>query len=163
MDSALALELGEGLAVRWDESKLAAPTATEGASTWELDGAVDWERFDLLRVISAAFADGGALAIASLAPKGRAGHGDETVRALLTPADGESAALAEALLSTEYDAAGVPRRIGLELYAEPDSAPRRVAADRIEARAEGTRQTVRMAFRMDGVSGTGLYELLRRS
>jgi hypothetical protein len=64
----------------------------------------------------------------------------------------------------EYDADGVPRRLGIELWPDSDSAPLRVAADR-DAEVEGhggTSEAVEMAFRLDGAAGSGLYEVLRR-
>ena len=73
--------------------------------------------------------------------------------------------LTEVLLSTEYDAAGLPARIGLELWAEPDSPPLRVAADRegeVAVSWDGARrEAARMSFRLDGTGGIGEYELLR--
>jgi hypothetical protein len=73
--------------------------------------------------------------------------------------------LVDALLSTEYDADGLPRRIGVELWAEPDSPPARVAASRegnVHVDGNGIRRELtRMSFRLEGCGGTGTYELLR--
>ena len=80
---------------------------------------------------------------------------------------GEPIALTEALLSTEYDAGGLPRRIGVELWAEPESPPMRLAADRqgdVEVIGDSVRRELaRMSFRLEGASGTGAYELLKRA
>ena len=80
----------------------------------------------------------------------------------LIDSEGEPAETSEALLSVEYDADGAPRRLGLELWTDPDASPLRVAADRAgEAGTQSGRDAVPMRFRLDGVDGVGLYEVLR--
>jgi hypothetical protein len=85
------------------------------------------------------------------------------VIARLVDAEGEETATTEALVSVEYDAEGAPRRLGLELWSDPDSPPVRVAANRsgeAESGSEG-RETVPMRFRLGGTSGNGRYEVVR--
>jgi hypothetical protein len=77
---------------------------------------------------------------------------------------GDVVVLAEALLSTEYDADGAPSRIGLELYPDHDSVPLRVAADRASAaRVDGGAESTAMSFRMEGASGAGVFERISRA
>ena len=161
-------EGGEPLRLAWDrgmaESLATGDRGGQPGSPWRGEDEVDWERVEALRLVSAAFQDGRALAVAALRPRGAAGHDADSVAHHLVEA-GEPVELTNALLSTEYDADGLPKRIGLELWAEDESPPLRVAADRegqVEARGDGVRREVaRMAFRLAGTSGAGLYEVVR--
>jgi hypothetical protein len=157
----IAVELAgrEGARLRWD------PLWTDDASPspWRLESEPDWRRLESIRLVSATFDDGAALGVAALRPRDAHGHGDDIVFARLVDADGEETATSEALISVEYDAEGAPRRLGLELWPEPESTPLRVAANRTgeaEAGSEG-RATVPMRFRLGGTSGRGVYEILR--
>lgn len=160
----IAVELGgsEGARLRWaprpaDDGDGAAPP-----SPWELDSAPDWGRLDSIRLVSALFDDGCALGLAALRPRGARGHDEDVVIARLVDAEGEQMATSEALVSLEYDADGVPRRLGLELWTDPDSPPLRIAADRADqASATGEHESVPMRFRRDGTGGAGRYEILR--
>lgn len=149
MADELAVELGD-LRVVWDADLLGALSGEGAGSPWRLEGEPDWGAVAALRVISAAFADGSAIAVAALRPAGASGHDAETVAALLIGPDGEPRAPREVLISTELGPGGEPRRLGLEIYEDEDSAPVRVAAD-------GARE---MSFRVDGTSGHGLYEVV---
>jgi hypothetical protein len=163
----VSVELAAGhepVELRWE------PVATEDGgsvateSPWELESEPDWSRLEGIRLVSARFEDGAVLGVAALRPREARGHGDDVVIARLIDADGEETATTDALVSVEYDAAGTPRRLGIELWLEPDSAPRRVAADReaeSEARSAEGRNAVAMRFRLDGTGGSGLYEVLR--
>jgi hypothetical protein len=135
-----------------------------GQPAWQLEGAIDWGTVEGLRLIFAAFEDGRALALAALRPSGATGHDRDSVAVHLTDS-GEPVPLTEALVSTEYDAESLPRRVGVELWAEPDSPPMRLAGDRqgkVEVGSgEPRREAVRMSFRLEGVDGAGTYELLR--
>jgi hypothetical protein len=160
----IAVELGGGEAtrLRWaprpaDDGNGAAPP-----SPWELDSEPDWPRLDSIRLVSALFEDGGALGFAAIRPRGARGHDEDVAVTRLIDSEGEPAETSEALLSVEYDADGAPRRLGLELWTDPDGAPLRVAADRAgEAGSQSGRDAVPMRFRLDGVDGVGLYEVLR--
>jgi hypothetical protein len=158
----LALELGEPLGtpveVEWD---LADPGEGAGLN-WRLSGELDPGRVAELRVLSATFEDGSLLGAASLRPRDAAGHDADELAAILVRPETDPAATEDVRLSVEYDAAGQPRRAGLELYIDPDAPPLRVAADRSEARAApGSQGAVAMEFRLDGTSGSGSYEVLR--
>ncbi len=160
------LAAGESLRLAWDRAVAASlRDEPEGRrSAWRLDGELDWQRAESLRLVHAVFENGRALAIAALRPQEAAGHDGDSVAAHFEES-GEPLVLSEALLSTEYDADGLPRRIGVELWVEPDSPPLRVAADRegpVELDGDGIRrQTARMAFRLEGAGGVGAYEILR--
>jgi hypothetical protein len=162
------LEGGAPLRLTWDrnvaESLATGDTAGGARSPWRVAGEVDWERAEALRLVSAVFEDGRALAVAALRPRGAPGHDADSVAHHLLDA-GEAVQFADALLSTQYDAEGLPRRIGLELWAEGESPPLRVAADRegeVEVTGDGIRREVaRMSFRLDGTVGAGVYEVLR--
>jgi hypothetical protein len=157
----IAVELAgrEGARLRWD------PVWAEDASPspWQLESEPDWQSVESIRLVSANFDDGAALGLAALRPRNAQGHGDDIVIARLVDADGEETATTEALVSVEYDAEGAPRRLGLELWSDPDSPPVRVAANRsgeAESGSEG-RETVPMRFRLGGTSGNGRYEVVR--
>ncbi len=153
---------GEAARLRWaprpaDDGNGAAPQ-----SSWELDSEPDWRRLDSIRLVSALFEDGGALGVVAIRPRGAGGHDEDVAVTRLIDSEGESAETSEALLSVEYGADGAPRRLGLELWTDPDTSPLRVAADRAgEAGPQGGREAVPMRFRRDGVGGVGLYEVLR--
>ncbi len=155
------------LRLAWDRGAATSPSGDPDGpwgSAWQVEGEIDREAVEGLRLISALFEDGRALALAALRPRGATGHDRDLVAHHLEES-GEPVALTEALLSTEYDARGLPRRIGVELWAEPGSPPLRLAGDRrgeVEVRdGDLRRELARMSFRLDGAGGTGTYELLR--
>lgn len=158
---------GAPLRLTWDRGAAESPSVHAdgpGGSAWQVEGEIDWMAVEGLRLISAAFEDGQALALAALRPRGDAGHDRDRVAHHLEQS-GEPVALTEALLSTEYDARGLPRRVGVELWAEPGSPPLRLAGDRrgeVEVRDNEVRhELARMSFRLEGAGGSGTYELLR--
>jgi hypothetical protein len=171
----IALDLGtNGTRVEWttDGVRALGAAAASGpqAPVWRLEGELDWDAFDSLRVVSAAFEDGRLLALVALHPAEAAGHDEAVLRGALVEPEGDVLELAEALLSTQYDSDGSPTRIGLELYTDPEAVPLRVAADRERGdetpqaeRAEQERRAViPMSFRMEGARGAGLLELVSR-
>ena len=83
----------------------------------------------------------------------------------IASADGNIEALEETLLSVEYDADGLPRRVGLELYRGEGTMPLRVAADAtaIEHEREGSieRTSAALAIRLAGIAGHGRLDFLR--
>ena len=100
-------------------------------------------------MISASFDDGALLAVAAVRPAGVEGHDAEAVGAVLVAPDGEATRLHEALLSTEYDADGRARRLGLELYEGPGEPPVRVG------RGPGHGGTPGRRPRADGAEAAG--------
>ena len=158
---------GAPLRLRFDAGALGASGGEgddEARTPWSVEGEVDWAHAESLRLLSARFDDGRELAIASLRPRDASGHDADDVASHLLEG-GEPVAVDEALVSTEYDPAGLPRRVGIELWIDPDSPPIRVAADRegaVEVGGAGPRREVaRMRFRLPGAGGRGLHEVLR--
>jgi hypothetical protein len=153
---------GEGARLRWAPRPADDGNGTAPPSPWELHSEPNWPRVDSLRLVSALFEDGTTLGVVVARPRGARAHDEDVAVTRLVDAEGEQTETSEALLSVEYDANGAPRRIGLELWTEPDSTPVRVAADRAgEAAPRDDRESVPMRFRLDGVNGSGLYEVVR--
>ena len=158
--SAVRLSLGpEALAAIAEDSP-----SSPGGSPWTLEGEVDWETVEALRLLAAVFDDGRELAVVAVRPRGAAGHDSESVAARLIE-EGEPIPVEETLLSTEYDPEGLPRRLGLELWIDLETPPLRVAGDRerppeLEA-ATPRRQSTPMSLRVDGVEGRGVYEVVQ--
>jgi len=136
-------------------------------------GAVDWERIELARTVSAWLEDGRAVTVAAVRPRAAGDHGAEALSAFVyeAPAAGEPAApspVAEPRLSTTYDAEGRHVRSGAELWmGREDEMPRRLAG----VATCGTsldlgRLRLDSAFfqwRMEGVGGVWRYDVLRRA
>jgi hypothetical protein len=165
---AISLDLEPaGPRVEWAPDDLRAlASAGDGSPerAWRLEGEPDWNAIESLRLVSAAFEDGRLLALIAAQPAGAEGHGEARVRAALVEPEGEVIELARATLSVQYDARGTPSRIGLELYADPEAVPLRVAADREDVAGESAGGgATAMTFRMEGAQGSGLFELLSRS
>jgi hypothetical protein len=176
-EGALALELAglEGgppaARIVWDLESLRGLVAgelgpeAEARSPWRLEREPDWKLADTLRVISAAFEEETLLAVAMLRPRGAQGHDADALAAALVPAEAEEKQLHEVLVSTEYGPDGAARRLGLELYEDPEGPPMRIAADRegtVEVGGGGARhELTAMSFTMDGKRGAGLHELIR--
>ena len=129
-------------------------------SAWELESEPDWRGLEGIRLVSAVFEDGAALGVAAIRPRNARGHGDDAVAARFVDAEGARMETSDALLSVEYDSARVPRRLGIEVWPDADSAPLRIAADRDPGDVDD-RDAVDMTFRLGGVAGRGTYETLR--
>lgn len=118
------------------------------------------------RSIGVAFDDGGLLALSAVRPEGAAGHGEESVAAVICGADGAPVEVSEALLSTEYGPDGVQRRATLELWLDGDGGqPLRGAGTLISAApVEHPGLTGTIAFfrwALEGREGLGHYEVVR--
>jgi hypothetical protein len=154
----LGARLGEPVRIEWDPGAL----HEAAAASWRLSGELDAERVAELRVLSAVFEDGSLLGVASLRPSGASGHDADEMSAIIARPEGEAARTSDVRISIEYDGDGEPRRLGLELYADPDAPPLRVAADRSEDAVQPAQSgAVPMTFRLDGTPGAGAYELKR--
>jgi hypothetical protein len=161
---ALGLDLdAPGVRVEWELAALRALADGSTQPAWRLAGEPDWDALESLRVVSAAFEDGRLLAVAAARPVAADGHDAAEPRGILVEAGGEAVEVAEALLSTEYDADGAPSRIGLELYPRPGAIPLRVAADRESpTRVDDGAEATAMSFRMEGARGSGVFERVSR-
>jgi hypothetical protein len=118
------------------------------------------------RSIGIVFSDGGLLALSAVRPAAAAGHGDETVAAVLCGPDGAPVEASEALLSTEYGEDGVQRRAALELWLDAEEAqPLRGAGTLISAARldrEGLRADIAFfRWALEGRDGLGHYEIVR--
>jgi hypothetical protein len=130
-------------------------------------GTPDWDRIEATRTLSAWLEDGTGVAFTAVRPAG-AGHHAAEARwgALLAPAGGLG--VDDPRLSTTYDEDGFQRRAGLELWVgEDDAYPRRAAGVTVCGGAldlgEQRLDCAFMRWRMDGRSGVGRYDLLRRA
>jgi hypothetical protein len=117
------------------------------------------------RSIGIVFDDGGLLTLSGTAPV-QGGHGDEPLLAVLCDPDAAPVAFEEALLSTEYDEAGVQRRATLELWLDTEEGrPIRgggTLISAVEVEMEGLH--TRIAFfrwSVEGREGLGHYEIAR--
>ncbi|HEV7771267.1 MAG TPA: hypothetical protein VGO66_11505 [Solirubrobacterales bacterium] len=118
------------------------------------------------RSIGIVFSDGGLLAVTSSLPGGHEGHGEEEVAAVLCDPDGAPLVFEEALLSTEYGADGVQRRVSLELWQDAENGrPLRGAGTLISSIAvrRGGLSSEIAFFRwsVEGREGLGHYEVAR--
>ena len=114
------------------------------------------------RSIAIVLADGGLVAILAARPHDAAGHGEEEVAAAMLEPGGE-AAVAEALLSTEYDEGSRHRRANLELSSEGRPALRAAGAIICGATLEPAGPRIETAFfrwSLDGRPGIGRYEIV---
>lgn len=132
--------------------------------TW---GEPDWERIESTRSLGAWLEDGSGIVLSAIRPAGTAGHEPEATWAALLGAAG-SLRVDDPRLSTTYDEAGHQRRAGLELWVgEDDAYPRRATGEVIcGSTLELGQLRLDCAFvrwRMDGRSGTGRYDVLRRA
>jgi hypothetical protein len=165
MAEQVKLAPAEGISVAWDTDAVRALANGESRQqpVWRLEGPLA-PGFSALRVVSGATADGTLLLLCAARPEAAAHHDEEAVAAVLVSPEGESEAIEEALVSTEYAADGAIRRLGLELYKEGDDYPVRGAGDVTDtnaASAEAERRDVaELAFRLDGSAGAALYEIV---
>jgi hypothetical protein len=130
-------------------------------------GAPDWSRIEATRTLSAWLEDGTGVTLTAVRPAGADHHAAEAAwAALLAPAG--ALRVDTPLLSTTYDEAGRQRRAGLELWVGAEDAyPRRASGQALcGSTLELGQQRLDCAFfrwRMDGRSGIGRYDLLRRA
>jgi hypothetical protein len=148
---------GERLYFGWKPDGSAPPA-------WRLDGELDWDEVELIRVLSARFEDGRLLGLVALRPAGSEGHGQEFVVSVLVN-DGEATPVDESLLSVEYDGAGLPRRVGLELYRPEGGIPLRVAGEVTAANREPDgalqRTSAEVSLRLAGGPGAGRLDIVQ--
>ena len=137
----------------------------DAASPWTIEAPPNWQRFEAMRLLGAHFADGSVAAVVSLRPTGADGHDADGVTAVLDDRGKGAAGVYEALLSTELDGDRLVRRVGVELWTSEEPPPRRLAADRTgtaSSESNGlSREATRMEARLDGESGTAVFEVVR--
>jgi hypothetical protein len=131
-------------------------------------GEPDWTRFVLARRV-AAWTDETAAALAVVRPAGARHHGEEAAwGALWEP--GGLLSIADARLSTTYDAGGRTRRAGIELWPagpEDEALVRRGAAEALcgSSLALGPLRLdcAFLRWQLEGRPGVGRYDVLRRA
>jgi hypothetical protein len=128
-------------------------------------GTPDWDKMTLARTLTAWFDDEHALSAVAVRPAAAQSHADEAVSAFVL--DHEVRPVAEARISTTYDADERQRAAGLELYVGPDDEyPARVAGEVVAGTSlDLGRLRLDCAFfrwRMHGRVGIGRYDILRR-
>lgn len=155
--------------VVWDVAALAALTPADAEAApkvpWKLAGDhPDWERWESLRVLSAAFEDASMLAFAALRPRNAGGHDEDVLRAVLVR-DGAESSFEDVLVSTQFDATGRLGRVNVEAYAGPDAVPLRASGDVVSRRSgqigAGPLEVNVLEMRMDGHRGPATVDVLR--
>jgi len=155
--------------VRTGEKRFEVDCLGQRGRQW---GAPDWEALTLTRTVSAWLEPDLAVGLAAVRPAGAEEHADEALSAWLVQRTGEEGVraqpVAEPRLSTVYDAEGRQRRAGLELWVgAEDDFPRRAAGEALcGASLELGRLRLDAAFfrwRMEGRTGVGCYDVLRRA
>ena len=129
-------------------------------------GGPDPGRVELARTVSAWFAEDRAMTLAAVRPAKSKGHIDEALAGFVFE-DGEPLAIDDPRLSTTYDGERRLRRAGLELWmGEEDDHARRMAGEVLCATllelGEQQLESAFFSWRMEGRSGVGRYEVLRR-
>jgi len=135
-------------------------------------GAPDWERITLARTVSAWLDEDLAVSVTAIRPADATSHADEALAAsLFAPLDDDGAVAAveveEARLSTTTDAGGRQRRASIEVFLDEDD-PGRRAAGQVLCGTSLDLGRLRLdcaffAWRMDGRSGVGRYDVLRHA
>jgi hypothetical protein len=151
------------------------------ASRSTRDGALDLERFESFRQVSAWFEPDEGLALIALRPRKSRGQESDLISASVLEPQERPVLVTEPRLSTTYTAAGVPARAGLELWVEEPTSreseedgaqtaefPRRAAGEAlgagIEWQAGGFElRAVPLVWHSRGRDGAGIYLLGRRS
>jgi hypothetical protein len=129
---------------------------------WSSDPARDGAVF---RHLAVERGDESFLIAIALGRSGGAGHGEEQVDAWLL--EGENAIpFEEALISTQYDGAGLPTRVGLELWPQDADQSSRAAAVRVSGSSLGVVESGHSAAglfgcHVDGSEGFGSYLIWR--
>jgi hypothetical protein len=120
--------------------------------SWGADGSSGRRRF-----VSAAAPGGPFLSLAAARPATAVGHGDELVGGQIVDAEsgGEPNPFETVRLSTVYDSAGAPRKVGLELYRPGEELPERSAGEAVWA-APGISF---IRWTLAGTAAWGTYEI----
>jgi hypothetical protein len=135
-------------------------------------GSPDWDRIALARTVAAWLDDELSISLTAIRPAGAKHHEEERVAATVLDRDPETgaeraAAVVDPRLTTTYDGDGRQRAAGLELYLDPEAFPRRAAGEVVcGTTLDLGRLRLDCAFlrwRMEGRSGVGRYDVLRRA
>jgi hypothetical protein len=128
-------------------------------------GAPEWEDLQLTRAVGVWLDGGSGVTLHAARPAGAAGQDAETTRAFVFDAEA-AVPVTEPRLSTVADLEGHQRRAGLELWVAEEDYPRRAAGELVGGTSlDLGRLRLDCAFlrwRMEGRSGAGRYDILRR-
>jgi hypothetical protein len=130
-------------------------------------GRPDWDRIASARTLSAWLDRDTAVTLTAVRPAGAKHHADEAVAAHLVQR-GVPVPVAEPLVSTIYDAEGRQRHAGLELWLDPEGGYPHRAAGEVLCGTTLDLGRLRLdcaffAWRMEGRSGVGRYDVLRHA
>jgi hypothetical protein len=120
---------------------------------------------DLTRAVGVWLDGGAGVTLHAARPAGAKGQDEEAARAFVFDG-GAALAVSEPRLSTLSDLEGHQRRAGLELWVGDEDFPRRAAGELVGGTSlDLGRLRLDCAFlrwRMDGRSGAGRYDIVRR-
>jgi hypothetical protein len=168
----IAWTLAGGGGLTLDGDRVAAVEAdtltSEALEGWRFETELDDESIQgaaILRHVAIQAPDGATITCNASGPRGISGHGQERTEGALR-GDADPVTYDEALISTQYDSAGDPTRIGLELWPPDADQTTRAAATRVSGSLiAGARSGDVWAgfFRChtDGTEGIGTYLLWR--
>jgi hypothetical protein len=169
---AIAWTLAGGGGLTLDGDRIATVEAdavtTETFGGWRFETGLDDDSIQgaaVFRHVAIQAPDGATITCTASGSQGISGHGQERTDGALR-ADGDPIAYDEALISTQYDSAGDPTRIGLELWPPDADHTTRAAATRVSGSLiAGARSGDVWAgfFRChtNGIEGIGTYLLWR--
>ena len=128
-------------------------------------GAPDWEQMALARTLGAWIGDDLGVSLLAIRPAGSDRHDQESIAAYVYDG-GEPIRVQDPRLSTGYDGEQRQQRAGLELWLDEESPARRAAGEIVCGTSlDLGRLRLDCAFlrwRMEGRSGAGRYDILRR-
>jgi hypothetical protein len=136
-------------------------------------GAPDWDKLALARTVGVWLDGDAGVTLTAVRGAKAASHADEAIHAVLLGRDGEtdlptSLLVADPRISTTYDSDGRQRHSGLELYETDDAPYARRAAGEVACGTTLDLGRLRLdcaffTWRMEGRSGVGRYDILRRT
>lgn len=129
-------------------------------------GTPDWDGIESTRTVSGWLDDGTGVTVTSARRAGARGHDTDPAWGALLDGAG-SLHVDEPRLSTTYDGEGRQRRAGLELWTGEGEYPRRAAGEVVCGSTfdlgELRLDCAFLTWHMDGRSGAGRYDLVRRA
>jgi hypothetical protein len=135
-------------------------------------GAPDWDKLALARTVGVWLEGDAGVTLTAVRGAKASSHADEAIHAVLLGRDGEtdtptSLLVADPRISTTYDSEGRQRHTGLELYETDESPYARRAAGEVACGTTLDLGRLRLdcaffTWRMEGRSGVGRYDILRR-